>query len=184
MPTTARPSALGSISRSQGVGTGVGVREELGSRLVQPILRLDAGKVVLEEVFQDRAIILFGVPFFRRANKPHGGGRETGPDFLCVGTLRVCWGFKGMPGLPLNRVLLARPPDDLARLMPDLELVSCQRGTFSSTSMVRFITSSFQIAASFPSLRFMRTATSLRWRRLVERAAPAFELSSARRFPR
>jgi CRP-like cAMP-binding protein len=59
---------------------------------------------------------------------PHGGVRETGPNFLSVGTLRVCWGFKGMPGLPLNRLLLALPPDDLARLMADLEQVSCQRG--------------------------------------------------------
>jgi hypothetical protein len=56
-----------------------------------------------------------------------GGGRETGPNFLGVGTLRVWWGFKGMPGLPLNRLLLALPSDDLARLMPDLEQVSCQR---------------------------------------------------------
>jgi CRP-like cAMP-binding protein len=56
-----------------------------------------------------------------------GAGRSA-LNFYALEHYEFARGFKGVPGLPLNRLLLALPPDDLAGLIPDLEQVSCQRG--------------------------------------------------------
>jgi hypothetical protein len=82
--------------------------------------------------------------------------------------------FQGMNALsywPRNRLLLALPPGNLARLVPELEYIRCQREQVLMDADSSLDHVSFQITVLSRWSRFMRTAASLRLQRSVERVA-------------